>query len=370
MVEPDDRRDQQWNRLYYDEWVAREGVDLLRGHKIENVYTVPLKYWARTGGNAVHIQLEGTGELNAAYVQEIPPGKQLTPQRHVYEEMVFVLSGRGSTSVWLDGKPRNSFEWGAGSLFSIPLNAWYQHFNGSGTEPARYLAMTTAPITMNLIRNDAFIFDNDAVFPERYAGEGDYFSGQVEIVRFGGWGFSYKVAHSNFFPNVQAIPDEQLNHGARGQGTRGINFVMANGVLGSHVMELPGGVFSKLHRHGPGSHVLWLRGEGYSLMWPDGGARLHESWGPGTMLVPPDWWWHMHAVVSREPAQHIALRLGNTRHRVSRQSEGALRSTKSGGSQLDYEDFPPEFMDELMRTFQAECEKRGTPMRLEPIAGL
>jgi len=30
------------------------------------------------------------------------------------------------------------------------------------------LAVTTAPIMMNLIRNVDFIFHNDAVFPERY----------------------------------------------------------------------------------------------------------------------------------------------------------------------------------------------------------
>ncbi len=53
---------------------------------------------------------------------EIPVGGQLKPQRHVYEELIFILSGRGSTSVWLDAKKKNSFEWQAGSLFAIPLN--------------------------------------------------------------------------------------------------------------------------------------------------------------------------------------------------------------------------------------------------------
>jgi hypothetical protein len=49
-------------------------------------------------------------------------------------------SGRGATSIWQDKndeKRKQSFEWNAGSLFSIPLNAWYQNFNGSGNEPAR-----------------------------------------------------------------------------------------------------------------------------------------------------------------------------------------------------------------------------------------
>jgi quercetin dioxygenase-like cupin family protein len=370
MAEGNGQSAQQWNRLYFDEWVAREGLDLLRGFKVDNVYTVPLKPWARTEGHAVQIQLEGTGELNAAYVQEIPPGKQLAPQKHLYEELVYVLRGRGSTTVWYEGQQKNSFEWQAGSLFAIPLNAWYQHFNGSGSEPARYVAVTTAPIMMNLIRNDEFIFDNPATFPERYGGESDYFAGEMRVEPFDGWGFRYNIACSNLFPDVNAIPDHQQNHGARGQGTKGLSFVLAKGVLGAHVLEFPGGVFSKLHRHGPGAHVLWLKGEGYSLMWPDGGERVHAPWGPGTMLVPPSWWWHMHAVVSREPAQHLALRLGNTRARVNRLSEGVLRSSKSGGSQMDYDDYPPELMDELMRMFQEECARRGTPVHMEAVAGM
>ena len=94
----------KWNCLYYDEWVKREGLDLNRGYKIDDVFTQPLKPWARTGGYAVHIQLQGTGELNSAYICEIPAKGELKPQKHMYEEMVFILSGRGSTTVWCDGR--------------------------------------------------------------------------------------------------------------------------------------------------------------------------------------------------------------------------------------------------------------------------
>jgi uncharacterized RmlC-like cupin family protein len=284
--------------------------------------------------------------------------------------MIYILKGRGSTSVWYDERRKNSFEWQAGSLFSIPLNAWYQHFNGSGAEPARYVAVNTAPIMMNLIRNDEFIFNNNAVFPERYAGEDDYFSRELDVQAYLGFGFPFNVAYSNFFADVNGIPEHFLSRDFRGKGTKGISFILANGVLGAHILEFPGGVFSKLHRHGPGAHVLWLRGEGYSLMWPDGGERVHETWGPGTMIVPPDWWWHMHAVVSQEPAQHLALRLGNTRRQVNRANDGVLRSSKTGGSQMDYEDFPPELMAELMRMFEEACAKRGTRVQLEAVSGM
>jgi gentisate 1,2-dioxygenase len=355
--------EQQWNRLYFDEWVAREGLELIRGWKVDNVYTTPLRYWPRTEGNAVQIQLEGTGELNAAYIQEIPPGKQLTPQRHLYEELVYVLSGRGSTTVWYDERRKNSFEWQAGSLFAVPLNARHQFFNGSGTEPARYVAVTSAPIMMNLIRNDAFIFDNDAVFPERYAGEEDYFSGKVDMLSYTGGDIPAPVACSNFFADINALEFAASN---RGIDTRGMVYEMANGVLGAHTIEIPGGTFSKIHRHGPGAHVLWLKGEGYSLLWPDGGAKVREDWGPGSMLVPPAWWWHQHGVVSQEPAEHLALKISAKKNKVNRLSNATLLSTRKGGSQMDYEDFPPELMAEVMGIFREECAKRGTPVRMEP----
>jgi uncharacterized RmlC-like cupin family protein len=356
--------EQQWNRLYFDEWVARDGLDLVRGTTVRDVYTVPLKYWARTEGYAVQIQLDGTGELNAAYVQEIPPGKQLAPQRHVYEEMVYVLSGRGSTSVWYPGKRKNSFEWQAGSLFLLPLNANYQHFNGSGTEPVRYLAVNTAPIMMNLIRNDEFIFNNDAVFPERYAGEDEYFSGETAIDIFPLWDRPLKIATSHFYADINGVEWRDTD---RGVGVRGIHMEFGTSLLSAHTLEFPGGTFSKLHRHGPGSHVLWLKGEGYSLMFPDGGEWVQEHWGPGSIVVPPSYWWHQHAIASREPAQHLALKLTGRRFSLHRLSSKSLQSTRRGGNQMNYEDVPPDVMERVKALFSEECGKRGTPVNMDVV---
>lgn len=361
---------EQSNRFWYDSWVEREGLDLIRAIKVKDVYTVPLKPWPRTGSKATHIMLEGTGDLNAAYVCEIAPGTATEPLRHMYEELVYILKGRGSTTAWYPNRFKNTFEWQAGSLFSIPLNACYQHFNGSGQEPARYVAVTTAPIVMNLFRSEDFVFKSDFVFPERYDSRDQYFNGEIETDVYTGFGFPYNVAVSNFFANVHAIPPELVNHGHRGAGTSGLSFILANGILGSHVLEVPGGVLTKPHRHGPGAHVLWLRGEGYSMLWPEGGELLKEDWGPGTMIVPPAWWWHQHAVVTREPALHLALRLGNTRARVDRQSEGTLKNAKEGGSQIDMEDLPNQLGETLKRTFVEECEKRATPVEWRTVEGL
>jgi quercetin dioxygenase-like cupin family protein len=356
----------KWNVLYFEEWVKKEGLDLIRGNRVDNVYAQPLKPWKRTGGAAVMIQLDGCGELNAAYVQEIPPGGELKPQRHLYEELVFVLAGQGSTSVWCEERKKNHFEWQAGSLFTIPLNAWHQHFNGSGSAPARYISVTTAPIILNLIRNEDFIFNNDAVFPERYNSEEDYFSGKVHWETFTGWDKPTSLAFSNFFADINGLG---LRESTRGSKMRSMSFELGNGVLGAHTSLFPSGTFTNIHRHGPGAHVLWLKGEGYSMIWPDGGPKQKEYWAPGTIIVPPAWWWHGHAVVSEEPAQYIALKLSSKRNKIHRLSHGTMRSTRTGGSMLNFEDFPHELLAEMKETFAQECARRGTKVQMQWVFG-
>ena len=85
---------------------------------------------------------------------------------------------------------------------------------------------------------------------------------------FTGWDKPTNIYFSNFWSDIHALP---LGESIRGVGTRSYNFELANGVLGAHMLEVPGGTYTNLHRHGPGAQVLWLRGEGYSMLWPDGG---------------------------------------------------------------------------------------------------
>ena len=123
----------------YLRWVRSEGLDIISAHYVQNLRTVELKDWPRRGGKGIYINHEASRTSNDCYVCEIAPGKKLAPQRQLFEEMILVLEGRGSTSVWNDAGQKITFEWKAGALFAIPLNAWHQHFNGSGSEPARFV---------------------------------------------------------------------------------------------------------------------------------------------------------------------------------------------------------------------------------------
>jgi hypothetical protein len=79
----------------------------------------------------------------------------------------------GTTEVWQEGQSgRNVFEWQAGSLFTIPLNACHRMVNAANA-PALLLCGTSAPNVMNLFDNTNFIFNCPYGFSERFAGGQD-----------------------------------------------------------------------------------------------------------------------------------------------------------------------------------------------------
>lgn len=163
-------------RTPYHQWMAQEGLPVVVGHGVEDVRELPLSPWRRTGGKGSFIHLYGMEGSSGMYVGEIPPGGALHPERHMYEEVIVILEGNGATEVWQEGGKKHIFEWSRWSLFAPPLNSWHRLVNG-GREPVKFFAVTTAPIVMDLYRNDEFIFNSPFVFHERFAGEEGYFSG-------------------------------------------------------------------------------------------------------------------------------------------------------------------------------------------------
>ncbi|MGH7419360.1 MAG: cupin, partial [Candidatus Rokuibacteriota bacterium] len=68
-------------------------VPIHRGIGVRRVQDLELGAWARIGGNGAFIQLYGTEGLWGMYLAEIPPAEALRPERHLYEEVVFVVEG-------------------------------------------------------------------------------------------------------------------------------------------------------------------------------------------------------------------------------------------------------------------------------------
>jgi hypothetical protein len=100
-------------------------------------------------------------------------------------------------------------------------------------------------------------------------------------------------------------------------------------------------------------------------MWPDGGKKIIEPFSRGTMVVPPSWWWHGHAVVSEQPGQYIALKLSSKRNKIHRLSHGTMKSTRNGGNMLRFEDYPPGLLAEMKQIFAEACAKHGTKPKMQ-----
>src|ERR687898_3667428 len=152
----------------YDRFIEAKGIPIHREIGVHKVQNLPLMPWKRLGGRGIAIQLLGTEHLWGMYVVEVPGAGALNAERHLYEEIYYVVDGRGTTEVWLDGdSKRHVFEWQNGSLFSIPVNAWHRIVNASSA-PALLLGGTTAPNLMNLINNTDAIFNNPFQFKDRF----------------------------------------------------------------------------------------------------------------------------------------------------------------------------------------------------------
>jgi mannose-6-phosphate isomerase-like protein (cupin superfamily) len=342
----------------YEAWLKKEGVTVYKEFYFPSLAEIELGPWERKGGNGAVIHIANRHMLNDCHVVEIQPGGKSEPEHHMYELTIYVLSGRGGTTIWHDEKHKQTFEWQAGSLFCIPLNAWYQNFNGSGNEPVRYIAVTNAPPMMRLFRDDEFIFNSDFRFRSRYSGDDDYFSGNGKL-------FQRRVWESNFIANA---PD-MLLYGWKERGAGGVNAMleMADNNMKNHISEFPVGTYKKAHRHGPGPHLVLLSGTGgFSLLWTkeDRSDMVKCDWRLGSMvIVPSDNCFHQHFNTGTNRARYLALRPGDMGLKSPRGGgdEGADRSLKEGGWQVEYEDEDRE----IHEIFEKDVAAHGATCRMK-----
>jgi mannose-6-phosphate isomerase-like protein (cupin superfamily) len=338
-------RSARWRAAAYDGWQEAEGVPVTRGIAVPDLRTIPVHPWARKGVPGAIVHLDGGEQVADAYVLELPPAASSKPDRHLFEELVYILEGRGAAVLWNDAGARREFEWQAGSVFALPLNTWCQFHNGSGSQRARYVAVTNAPLFMNLFHNQKFIFDCHFDFTDRFAGEQTDYSGE-------GTSYPGRIWETNFVPNVVDFPLQPMPE--RGAGGGNIMLELGGATMGAHISQFPVGTYKKAHRHGAGSHVILLSGEGYSLMWKDGTPIQRVDWKAGSMFVPPGRWYHQHFNVGSTPARYLALRAYNSVFMPYYHSERAE-------AQIEYENQDPM----IHETFVAECAKRGVDVHME-----
>jgi oxalate decarboxylase/phosphoglucose isomerase-like protein (cupin superfamily) len=326
----------------YKDWSESEGIPIHLdfGHQLLHLET---GRWDRYDAKGCFAHTRGMGDFMANYVLEVEPGKKTRPVQHIYEAFFFVLSGHGSTVVWLPGGEVRTFEWGPKALFAIPLNCKYQILNASGREPARLSVTNNAPLVINLFHDINFVFDNQAQFPNR-VGERNHFEGAGNLYSYGKETLTkvQNIWETNFVNDLSKVRLYALD--GRGKGSTNVNFVLADGTMHAHISQMPKGRYKKAHRHAAGSHVHAIDGAGYTLLWFEGDSDFVEvPWEHGFMYSPPFWMYHQHFNTGSQPARYFACSLGSRRYpfialRRKSAEGGGAESVKKGGRQIEYED--------------------------------
>ena len=90
----------------------------------------------------------------------------------------------------------------------------------------------------------------------------------------------------------------------RGAGGSNIQIELGENAMAVHISEFPVGTYKKAHRHGPGAHVVIIGGKGYSLMWPEGEEPKRFDWHDGSVIVPPERWFH-HRIDGRSTTERL-----------------------------------------------------------------
>lgn len=197
---------------------------------------------------------------------EIPPGGKLPPQRRMAEEMIYIVSGQGYTTMWLrEGDKKERYNWSEGDMLSPTLNAWNQTFNSSTDTPARFLLISSAPLINSMYNDPDFLNNNDHVFEERWkkniVQQPEYTpvgTEGAEIVRM-------KVGHQ-----ITNLPGREMKE--RRVGVLGITIRPDGDMAGNHIMEWEVREYqqqtsvSPMHRHPWETVYHVMEGEAYAIL--------------------------------------------------------------------------------------------------------
>jgi len=366
----------------FEQWVQAEGLKVITGHTIVDVLTEELEPWKRTGcqGALLDMTHESSDQVminnqgTTRYIVEIPPGGIFKAEKHMYEEIFYVVKGSGATVVWNEGSPKLTFEWEQDAVFAIPVNAWHEIYNGSGTETVRLYAATNMPTPFNLYGSPEFVFNCDNTFNDRFdPNDEKYFSSKSTKLED-------RLLQSNFIPSVTRLALE--NWAYRGPGTN-MNVLMAGGRFICHVSEFPPASYKKAHGFVGGqttggrsrmglvseNSYLFLSGDGYDLQWspgvkPSPGVDWKRCDFQKGSLMTNGQGGHQHFNASDEPARYLVLRYGNDRFGLREgqkpQGEGQGQGRRP---QIEYEDEDPRIRAE----FEEECRKRGVTSKMPPV---
>lgn len=352
-------------RLKYthDRWMDSLELPVHVGYYIEDMRELTLRRWEERGCDAAFIQLEGAQGITETRVSEVPPRGVLPPVRLAFDEVVYVVQGRGATTIWRSGGERKSFEWGENSMFLLPRHHFHQFSNTHGSRPARLLHYNYFPLLLSASPEpEAFITTNrgDTAEPSHAPDlEAMYAEPTLKTMTAdeAAWKRRGSVWVGSFFPDMSAW-DKLTATQRRGAGGRSVAMEFPGSEISCHMSTFPSRTYKKAHRHGPGRAIVIPAGEGYSVMWEEGKEHVIAPWKPGSLVTPPNRWFHQHFNVGEKPARYLAF------HPPLQFDGHAEKIEDRARDQIEYVDEDAS----VRQRFEGELAKRGLTSLIPPGA--
>jgi hypothetical protein len=205
---------------------------------------------------------------------------------------------------------------------------------------------------MTILPDPKYFFDNPSIEPDvdvLSGDQGDLYS-EARLVQYRGG--THGVWSGNFFPDLTAW-DRVSSMATRGYGAVSSGIFLPNTSHHAGLPQMAVGTYKKAHRHGAGIVILSPRGDGYSIMWPEGGEKMVVPWQEGTFFGPPNQWWHQHFNVGPARTPYLTLHPSRGMSPVGR---GVGIFPPPGVHQIEYPDEDPW----IRQKFEEELARRGT----------
>lgn len=262
------------------------------GDHVNDVINLPTRPDAESGMEVSYIA-EDLNQLDV-FVAKLGPAKQSKARKHLYEQMIYVLDGKGHTLVWKNAKSEPvRLDWETGDLFSTPTNFRYQHHNDSPTQAVALYHVTTKPLTGIFLGQefaDRVDVTNEAIWDEYYPIKEPKATGNVTE--------AYVEMKGGFM--VKNIDDMELPFNRPGHF--GIAFLPFPGrnMAGNRLFELQ--IFdleppteSPYNSHPWEVVYLVLKGNGAGLFHMDGEPPEFLTFKKGDVFFERSNKWHWHA---------------------------------------------------------------------------
>jgi quercetin dioxygenase-like cupin family protein len=248
--------------------------------------TYPVKMDPALGAGVARI---GKGRLHQEDVTliEIPPGKSLPPRHHLAEEVIYVVSGKGSMEMWPSASRKSEmvkYDWSEGDYLSPTLNAWYRLVNASPDRPARMVSITTAPLTEEVFHNAELLQSEDTVFESRWkwsvGHKAEYDPSAAEGPN------TVRMLVGNILPDLVNRPMRN-----RGEAMSGITITPDGDMAGNRLLEMEAREFltpdatTPDHRHVWETVYIVLKGDGYAILQRKGEPERRLNWTAGDLFI-------------------------------------------------------------------------------------